>query len=129
MKPTLIIADDLEEIREKLYNVLLEDFEILADVENGQKAVEAVRRYRPQLVLMDVVMPVLSGIEAVRPAAFRKPGISQVRDVEWSKGRKRRFAGFAGRGERIPLQTRRAQEAKRSVVEPGPCAAAGEGLG
>ena len=28
MKPTLIIADDLEEIREKLYNVLLEDFEI-----------------------------------------------------------------------------------------------------
>ncbi|MCB0406288.1 MAG: response regulator [Bdellovibrionales bacterium] len=66
MKPTLIIADDLEEIREKLYNALLEEFEILADVENGQKAVEAVRRYRPQLVLMDVVMPVLSGIEAVR---------------------------------------------------------------
>jgi two-component system, chemotaxis family, chemotaxis protein CheY len=64
MKPTLIIVEDSQALREELVRGLEGDFEILAAEENGLQAVEACRAHRPQLVLMDIVMPKLSGIEA-----------------------------------------------------------------
>ncbi len=66
MKPTLIIVDDDLKTREQLYSILVDDFEILALATNGQEAVQAVRTHRPRLVVMDVVMPVLSGIDATK---------------------------------------------------------------
>lgn len=64
MKPTLIIVEDLEQLREELERGLRGEFEILAVEANGAQAVEACRSLHPQLVLMDVVMPKMSGIEA-----------------------------------------------------------------
>jgi CheY-like chemotaxis protein len=64
MKPTLIIVEDSEALREELVRGLGGDFEILAAEENGLQAIEACRSHRPQLLLMDIVMPKLSGIEA-----------------------------------------------------------------
>jgi two-component system, chemotaxis family, chemotaxis protein CheY len=64
MKPTLIIVEDAEALREDLVRGLEGDFEILAVETNGLQAIEACRMHRPQLVLMDIVMPKLSGIEA-----------------------------------------------------------------
>lgn len=46
--------------------MLQEDFEILEECGSGAEAVAAFRRHAPQLMVMDVVMPGMSGIEAAR---------------------------------------------------------------
>lgn len=66
MKPTLVIAEDIETIRDGLTRDLQGDFDIVASVANGAQAVEACREFQPRLALLDIVMPQLSGIEATR---------------------------------------------------------------
>ncbi|MBI4404461.1 MAG: response regulator [Deltaproteobacteria bacterium] len=90
MKPTLIIVDDVEAIRGQLHNLLQEDFEILAEADDGRSAVECYFKFRPQLVLMDVFMPGMSGIEATRlimkGAGQSPPSIvmlSGLQDEKW----------------------------------------------
>jgi DNA-binding NarL/FixJ family response regulator len=61
----ILLADDndeiLAEVREELKK---EDFEIIGTVTNGQDAVEAVRLFDPDVVVLDIVMPILDGIGA-----------------------------------------------------------------
>jgi two-component system, LytTR family, response regulator AlgR len=64
MKPTLIIADDLEAVREELVRGLQEDFDIVAEVHDGFAAIEACLRFNPKVILLDVMMPGCGGIEA-----------------------------------------------------------------
>jgi len=64
----IILVDDHAVIRQAL-RMLLEaqpELEVVADVENGREAVQAAERLRPDVVLMDVVMPGLNGLEATR---------------------------------------------------------------
>jgi two-component system response regulator DesR len=64
----IVIADDEELIRGALVALLgLEpDLEVVADVADGAAAVTAARTHRPDVVLLDLEMPVLDGIEAAR---------------------------------------------------------------
>lgn len=66
MKPTVLIVDDVRHFREELKVVLEGEFTVVAQAADGIQAVEACRRHSPQLVVMDVVMPNLSGIDATR---------------------------------------------------------------
>jgi DNA-binding NarL/FixJ family response regulator len=64
----VLLVDDHVVMRQAL-RMLLEsqaDLEVVADVENGREAVSAVERLTPDVVLMDVVMPGLNGLEATR---------------------------------------------------------------
>ncbi|WP_322819409.1 response regulator transcription factor [Tepidiforma sp.] len=64
----VLVVDDHAVIRQGL-RMLLEtqaEIEVVADCENGREALLAVQRLRPDVVLMDVVMPGLNGIEATR---------------------------------------------------------------
>jgi len=64
----VLIADDQELVRAG-FRVVLEaedDIEVVGEAENGSEAVELVRLSPPDVVLMDVRMPVLDGIEATR---------------------------------------------------------------
>ena len=64
----ILLVDDHAVIRQAL-RMLLEaqqDIEVIGDVENGRDAVAAVERITPDVVLMDVVMPGLNGLEATR---------------------------------------------------------------
>ena len=64
----ILLTDDQALFREGLRTLLsLEsDFEIVGEAANGAEAIEAARALRPDLVLMDLRMPVMGGVEATR---------------------------------------------------------------
>ena len=64
----IILADDHQIIREGLRSLLEKepDMEVQAEAENGRHAVELVRKLRPDVVIMDIGMPDLNGVEAAR---------------------------------------------------------------
>ena len=65
----VLIAEDQTLIREGLSTLLAqqnEDFEILAGAANGEQAIEFARRYRPDVILMDLQMPRVDGIVATQ---------------------------------------------------------------
>src|SRR3954452_9548957 len=72
-KATIVLADDNEPMRHQIYDLLNPDYEVLAAVENGLVAVQAVTRHQPDLVLLDISMPQMNGIEAA--SKIRQIGI------------------------------------------------------
>ena len=68
MTITVVLADDQALVR-RGFRLILEaepDIEVVAEAEDGQQAIDAVRRHRPAVVLMDIQMPGLDGLEATR---------------------------------------------------------------
>jgi DNA-binding NarL/FixJ family response regulator len=72
----LVIADDHPVFREGLASLLdpLDGIEVVARARDGFEAVDAVREHRPDVVIMDVQMPELNGIEATRRVVAESPG-------------------------------------------------------
>ena len=66
MKPTLLIVDDIKAVREKLRDALEDEFDIVGIAGSGAEAIRQCADFTPQLVLMDLVMPKMSGIEATK---------------------------------------------------------------
>jgi DNA-binding NarL/FixJ family response regulator len=65
---TVLLADDNRGVR-KLFREILEredDLEVVGEAKNGNQAVAMVKKLRPALVLMDVAMPLLNGVQATR---------------------------------------------------------------
>jgi len=67
-KITVLLAEDHMIVREGLRKMLeLEgDFEIVGEAQDGRKAVALAKKFRPDVVLMDIAMPLLNGLEATR---------------------------------------------------------------
>jgi len=68
MNIRVAIADDQPLIRTGLRTMIdhAPDLELVGEAENGEQAVELARRHKPDVVLMDIRMPLLDGIEATR---------------------------------------------------------------
>lgn len=67
MKPiTVLLAEDHTIVRKGLRTLLshVENIEIIGEAENGREAVKLVSRFRPDVVVMDISMPMLNGLEA-----------------------------------------------------------------
>ena len=64
MAKNVLIVDDSEFMRNLLREILETEFEIAGEAENGVEAVELYEEHSPNLVMMDIVMPIRDGIEA-----------------------------------------------------------------
>jgi|SRR5271156_1528650 DNA-binding NarL/FixJ family response regulator len=63
--PRILLADDHREMLEKVSQVLARDFEVVATVENGEQLIEAANRLDPDVIVLDISLPVLNGFEVV----------------------------------------------------------------
>ncbi len=66
MPPTILLVDDHEDNRHALTVVLEREGYVAVEAENGLEAVEIAQARRPDLILMDLAMPVMDGREAMR---------------------------------------------------------------
>lgn len=73
MPTKILLADDHTIIRQGLCALLDKqpDIEVVGAVEDGRKAVELVRELKPDIVIMDISMPNLNGIDAARKIVGR----------------------------------------------------------
>ncbi len=71
----VLVADDHAVVRQGLrtYLELQDDIEVVGDVADGEAAVAAVEREAPDVVLMDLVMPGVDGVEAIRRIKQGRP--------------------------------------------------------
>lgn len=74
-KISVLIVDDHAVVRQGLrtYLELMDDIRVVAEAANGAEAVTQVQRHRPDVVLMDLVMPEMDGVEATRRIAQSHP--------------------------------------------------------
>ena len=66
MKPTVVLADDHAIVTEGLAALLEPAFQVVATVHNGRDALRAVRQFQPAVIVMDISMPQLNGIDTAR---------------------------------------------------------------
>lgn len=71
----ILLADDHAVVRRAFRHILaaVPDFEICAEAPNGEAAVALAVSHRPDIAILDIVMPPLSGIEAARQIRERLP--------------------------------------------------------
>ncbi len=76
----VLIVDDHELVRAGLRRILeeAEDIEVLAEAESGEEAVRLAAELEPDLLLMDISMPGIGGIEATRTIRRRDPNVQVV---------------------------------------------------
>lgn len=72
-RPRVLLADDHRIVAEGLKSLLVADFDLAGVVEDGRALVAAARTLRPDVIVADISMPALNGIEAL--ATLRKDGL------------------------------------------------------
>ncbi|MES2768535.1 MAG: response regulator [Bdellovibrionota bacterium] len=74
MSQKVLIVDDAAFVREVLTQILQKHgFEVIGEAQNGTEAVEMAASLKPDLILMDIVMPVKSGIQATEEILKTNP--------------------------------------------------------
>lgn len=79
MGKRIMIVDDSGFMRMMIKAVLQKgDYEIAAEAENGAIAIEKYREVRPDLVLLDITMPEINGIDALRRIKAEFPDVKAI---------------------------------------------------
>ncbi len=87
-KPRTIIADDESHIRTLMKTILqMMNYEVVAEASNGQQAIDYFKELKPEITLLDVNMPVKTGLDALKEIKEIAPAacvimLSSVSDLE-----------------------------------------------
>ena len=71
----VVIADDNPTFRSVLRHLVEKSYQVVAEAEDGQAAVELAEEFLPDLILLDISMPFLSGFEAAQCILNRLPEV------------------------------------------------------
>ena len=68
MKQTILVVDDHQLVLDGLVSIIneLNDFEIIATARNGKEGVQLAETFNPNIILMDIDMPIMNGLDATR---------------------------------------------------------------
>ena len=77
-KPRVLLADDHRMVTEGLKGLLTEEFELVGIVEDGRAMVAAARKLRPDVIVADISMPHLNGIDALALLKRDNPDVRVV---------------------------------------------------
>lgn len=79
-KIRVVIVDDIEETRKNIATLLQfnEDIEVVGEAENGEEAILIANKLRPDIMLMDINMPVKDGIKATEEISVSFPEVSVI---------------------------------------------------
>jgi DNA-binding NarL/FixJ family response regulator len=74
-RASVLVVDDHALLRTGVANIISQEptLHVVAEAANGLEAVEAYQRYKPDVTLLDLRMPVMEGVEAVRQIRLRDP--------------------------------------------------------
>ena len=77
---TIVLADDHRIVRQGLRALLAgeADFEVVGEADDGREALELVRRLNPDVLVLDLMMPGLNGLEVARQLPKQSPGVRVV---------------------------------------------------
>jgi DNA-binding NarL/FixJ family response regulator len=92
-----VVVDDVDGMREIL-RLLLEregHFTVVAEADNGQSGVTAVLAHRPDLVLLDITMPVMDGLQALKIIRSQVPSAVVVMLSTWEASSRQAKASTA----------------------------------
>jgi DNA-binding NarL/FixJ family response regulator len=94
----VLIVDDVERVRQDLrtFLTLAGNIEVIAEASNGLESVQLVKTLAPQVVLMDLEMPVMDGYEATRQIKALQPSCRVVALTIHAEERERQKALQAG---------------------------------
>lgn len=79
-RTSVVIVDDNDLMRMVLRGILRSEeiYEVVGEARNGEAAVDLVKRVKPRIVCMDVEMPLMSGIDALREIKMDCPDVEVV---------------------------------------------------
>ena len=77
MPPTVILADDHPDFVAACRTLLAADYDVVAEAHDGREALEALAEHRPDLIVLDLAMPGVSGLEVLEAlqAATERPAV------------------------------------------------------
>ena len=86
MPKLVLVVDDNAVIRHALCQVLTSEqhFDVCGEAENGQEAIEMAQALHPDLIVMDLSMPVMNGIDATRALRKLMPAVPVIMFSEYS---------------------------------------------
>jgi DNA-binding NarL/FixJ family response regulator len=111
MRNTVLIADDNAFVRTALYEVFERepDLHVCAVVENGREAIEEACRLHPDLIVLDIAMPVMNGLEAARVLRQMMPSVPLImysanpNEVSAQSARSIGIAGLISKSEKVTV--------------------------
>ena len=78
IKPRILLADDHRIVAEGLKSLLTDEFDLIDIVEDGHALVKAARELQPDVIVADISMPHLNGIDALAPLKRDNPDVRVV---------------------------------------------------